>query len=122
MADPRTVRIARGLLDQTRKGSVVWIETADENEFKVVYQDYSVSIRRFLYNDEDSYKLSIYNERGTEVESLLDDDDVESPLGGIIATNDLYLILENLYELARLKSTGADEILNKLLERVGGVG
>ncbi len=122
MADPRTVRIALGLLGQTRRGSVFWVETADENEFKIVYSDYSVSIRKFLFNDEDSYKFSIYNERGTEAESLLDDDEVESlPDVGFDSEN-LYWALESLYEAARLKSTGADYILNELLDRVGGNG
>ena len=122
MADPRTVRIALGLLDQTRKGSVVWVETADENEFKLVYADYSVSIRMFTYNEETSYKFSIYNEGGTEVESILDDDYVGSLPDIGFENEDLYTALASLYEVARLKGTGADDILNELLERVGGKG
>ena len=118
MADPRTVKIAQGLLDQTKKGSVGWVETADENEFKLVYDDYPVSIRR-VGVDYPYYRLSIYNERGTEVGSLearggqrlIEGDD-----------NEQWKTLHDLYELARHEGTRADQILDKLLERVGGVG
>ncbi len=70
MADQRMVSIAQGLLNQTRQGRVNWVETADEYKFSVAYPDSAVSIRRLPEYMGYSYLLSIYNEKGTEVDSL----------------------------------------------------
>ena len=110
MADPRTTLIAKGLLDQTKESLVSWVETADEDEYKVVYSEYSVAIgRRFDVDGTYYYQLSIYNAGGTEVETLTGG-------GGALHTT-----LRDLFELARLKATGADEILNDLLIRFGDI-
>ena len=93
---------------QTDTGRLVnWVETADEYKFSVAYPDYAAAIgRRHEFGQGYAYRLSIYNERGTEVDFL------EEAHGGT---------LQELHELARHRGTNADEILDKLLERVGGI-
>jgi hypothetical protein len=115
MADPRTVKITLGLVDQTKTCSIGWFETADENEYKLVYDDYAVSIRR-IGVDYPHYRLSIYNDVGTEIDSL------EAHRGGLIEADDSehFKSLQELYELARHEGTRADQILDNLVERVGG--
>ena len=116
MADPRTVKIAQGLLYQARRNSIGWVETADEDEYQLVYDDFAVSIRR-VGVDHPDYRLSIYNEIGTEIDSL-------EARGGQYLTegdeNEPLKTLQELFELARYEGTRADQILDKLLERVGG--
>lgn len=115
MADPRTVKIAQRLLVQTKESSIGWVATADENEFKLVYGDYAVSIRR-VGVDHPHYRLSIYNEMGTEIDSLV-------ALGTRLFEGDdsgKWETLHDLYELARREGTRADEILDNLLVRLGG--
>jgi hypothetical protein len=119
-------------VDQTKTCSIGWVETADENEYKLVYDDYAVSIRRIgvdyphyrlsIYNDVGTeidyphYRLSIYNDVGTEIDSL------EAHRGGLIEADDSehFKSLQELYELARHEGTRADQILDNLVERVGG--
>ena len=115
MADPRTVKITLGLVDQTKTCSIGWVETADENEYKLVYDDYAVSIRR-IGVDYPHYRLSIYNDVGTEIDSL------EAHRGGLFEADDSehFKSLQELYELARHEGTRADQILDNLVERVGG--
>ncbi len=111
MRDRKVVMLARRLIHQTGAGHVKWTAAVEENEFLVSFPESSVSISQ---PEHDRYRFSIYNDMGTRVYSV-------EPLMEDMSTPVLWGDLRKLYELAQLSALNADEILDDLLVRLGGV-
>ena len=110
MADARMTAIATQLLEKTKGGEVDWRETVDGNAFTTAYPDYSLSIRSLGPGGfERSYVLAVHNGRGTEAGSLAPENQDPS-----------FQILKELFELARRKGVGTDEVLDDVLKTLSG--
>ena len=105
MSDNRLVAIAEKLLDQSRRGEISWVETADESSFSVAFPTYSVSIQR---PDSSTYAVGVYNKNGTEIDSITARRrDVK-----------LYKTLQVLFIIARRVALKTDQVLDDLLDRL----
>jgi len=101
------LNIASKLLERSRKGEVAWQKTVKDTEFIVSFPEYSFVIATIRYSDsEPDYELSLTDERGTKIESLVFRNSKE----------DGYQALEELFQSARRRALGIDRRLEKALK------
>jgi hypothetical protein len=98
-------QLVRMLASRTSEGSVNWKATIADNEFVVLFQNFSLSIRAEAENWEPtSYRLTLRNGLGKEIDELY-----------VGSGAELYETVHDLYSSARRKALHIDEALQLIL-------
>lgn len=114
MTEQRTHRILSRVYDKSLKGEVAWQDTYHEGRFAVYLPDSAMTIELVTTFREPRYKFTITNERGTVVDEVI-----------VASTDDAYVWVSELYELARKKALAVEARLDSVLttiEKEGVVG
>lgn len=101
-------QIAKKLLERTDERRIPWKSTVNPNSFSAMVGNLSVMVSMrptpiSALPISGVYKLAVLDEKGIELESLVDD----SPVGNAL--------LRSLHESARRSARGIDERLEELL-------
>ncbi|WP_156945676.1 hypothetical protein [Roseicyclus elongatus] len=103
------------LVDQTRSGSLQWAESAKSNEYILNVGDNNIKLGSAQNRDEQVlYYVRIENGFGEVVEQF-DDEDLDGVMAKPYPEN-YFGKLEDLHSKVRRQVTGADEILDEILE------
>ena len=118
MNNEKLLKIAKKLIERSQAGEIGWSETADANTYSAAFPEYSVTIAHYRAPNDflGIYAFSVYNEKGTEIESVRGDNIVKFTDQGIDETSAQQLA--PLYEVARRQALKSDEILDDLLTRL----
>ncbi len=122
-SDEKLLKIASKLYERSMSGDISWSETADLNKFSAAFPDYSVTIAHYDSQVDflmGTYIFSVYNEKGTEIESVQGDYGLRDSEEGTFRTS--ADMLAPLYQAARRQALKSDEILDDLLTRLSGDG
>jgi hypothetical protein len=92
------------LHDRTIAGDVNWAPTPRGNEFLVVFQGFSLSLREDASNERIDYGLTLRNETGKAIDEFW-----------IGNEHELYLRVRELYTAARRRALRIDEALKVIL-------
>jgi len=117
MAESKQIQFVHGLCRKSANGNLRWASTGDENTFLAIFREYTVSIARYYdaarTPNGESYELRIVDAEGEEIDSFN---------SGEFAVDERDLAersLRELYNVARRKAYGVDEIYEKLLDQIG---
>lgn len=112
--------LVKSLLAKTREGRLEWVMAASPFAYSVAFPNSSVTVRR---NDargaSDLYAISIYNDKGEEVDSFsaaVFHKPFESMLNAGMGR-----LLQGLFDLARRKALGADETISEIRKELARV-
>lgn len=115
MSDDPRKKIVENLLERSDDGSVSWQRTLEANVFEVMIRDNKISIK-FETDDFDSIcRINIFNKHGDIVESFSDED---LDLGERGPDNKLvwYPKMKRIYNAAKRKALGTDEVISDILD------
>ena len=100
------------LLEKSREGKVSWKPTARSNEFLWGFSKYAVSIRQTSerFDSGHIYSLSIVNESGEEIETLIHN-----------ANSPDHKIVQEMFILARRSANNVEESLDNLLQELQSI-
>jgi hypothetical protein len=114
-ANPKFIRLLRGLLDATQKGEVRWEQTISEKDFRVQLEGGMVRVGEVIRSetdDDDEGALTPYatliGRGGKTLEFAWPED---------LAPENLDMIKE-LYEAVRRQVLQVDDILDRLIQQV----
>ncbi len=112
----KMISLARALLSQTNKGALNWEETDNEDTFLYPGGNSSLTISMVrTRRDEERYRLTLSNSRGTPVEAL------ESAYDSIGMQEHPYTpILRDLFDAARGNALQVETVLDEALREVLG--
>ena len=117
----KTVKLINMLEKKTSEGRVEWQETTDDGVFQAAFPGYAVRVLMHSaggrFSDEDpDYFVQLYNENGTLIEVIRQDDIREGEEAD--AYKKSYGVLKSLYEGARRHAMGVDRALDQILEQL----
>jgi hypothetical protein len=116
MAYEKQKRLVEILFRRSREGKVEWQTAIVDNAFQVAFRDNTVEIRQLgrEIEDEYDYRFTLRNSEG-EVAERFTDIELYADVDGE-ARKQGYMMASDLFEMARRKATGADKIIDSILE------
>lgn len=103
--------LINSLLAKTREGRVKWFSTASALAYSVAFSSSAVTIRSDSSAVLPRYTLSVQNSDGQDIESFT----------SMMPGDDCYPSLEELFQLARRKATGAEKTIAQIQEELAKV-
>ena len=101
------------LSQRTAEGGIPWKPTADESAFAATFGDMSLLLSLRItgtgINRSSTYKLSVLDEKGYEIDSAI----YTAGFGGPLQ------VLTDMYPAAKRQALGVDERLQDLMSRLG---
>ena len=107
-------RLIQVIADNTANKSLQWATTPDEDAFRLASDTANVQIQKFEVNDDEMEQsltrrvLEIFNRQGRLVEEYKPRDEIQVKA------------FDELFDLARRSAYDTDDLLDKLLEEIGG--
>lgn len=101
------------LHDKTSKGEIKWEQIAGKASYQTPFPKYTVRISEIRSDEPEEspdYVVSIFNEEGTLVERASD-----VTIRDKVQDTQPFLLMKELYTLARRKALGVDDALDDLL-------
>jgi hypothetical protein len=115
MAYEKMQKVVQMLSAKTAEGQVAWEQTDEEGVFQVAFPNYAARVLRRVtgqFSDSDEYYvLRIYNQNGSLIEEVVDQDLKDS----FLTPPDAYKIMKALYDGARRKAMGIEQALDQIL-------
>ena len=103
--------LINSLLAKSRESRVPWLATASALAYSVAFSSSAVTIRSDSSGIVPRYTLSIHNDEGEEIESFT----------SMMPGDNYYPSLEELFQLARRRATGAEKTIARIQEELAKV-
>ena len=103
MVHEKLIALIETLAEKSAAGALEWEEAASPNSYQTNFPHYTVTILEFNYGE--SYELTITNEQGELMETVLDPD---FPTG-------THQLLKTVFSGARRTVMGVDSALDEIL-------
>jgi hypothetical protein len=118
-------RIVQLLFEKTQAGELDWKPTVEDNAFQVSFRNYTLILREQPSDeapDTSDYVVSLLNETG-DLADTFSDVGLQQEFGGSITPSSMrpYQLMARMFQLARRKATGADKIIDAILEELGDI-
>ena len=120
MAYKELVELAYGLYKRTNSGKINWGETVEEDVYQASLANYSVRIS--LEDSEttapNDVRITIINSEGSVIESFTDVDLRDEWHGNLEIDESPYVIMLNMYEIARRTALGSEKAIRDILKEL----
>jgi hypothetical protein len=104
-------RIVTDLIAKTKAKKAIWVSSGISSEYMMYLSEYSINIRERLYSEEDRYYvIRVCENRSSE--------DIYKFEPGITVNNRWYILLRELYEVARDTYNDFDGVCEKILGEI----
>jgi hypothetical protein len=103
--------LINSLLAKTRESRLPWCATASALAYSVAFSSSAVTIRSDSSGVLPRYTLSVHNDDGDEIESFT----------SMMPGDQYYPSLEELFQLARRRATGAEKTIARIQEELARV-
>lgn len=105
------------LLQKTKESKITWKYDSDRDEISVWHNKTLLTVKKSLdENFEDSYSVSLFNDKGDYLEGFNEDLIMGIPTD--VGSDNYFIRLHNLFELAKRQATGADRALDDLIAAI----
>ena len=114
MAYKKLAVLTGDLYKKTLSGKIDWEETALKEVYQTSVANYSLRISR----EAASVRITIVNELGNEIETFLDDDLSPAWFVEIGITDNPFIVMKSMYEIARRRALGSEQAIDNILREL----